>query len=260
MARIALGVEYDGTHFCGWQFQPHARSVQDVLQQAVSKVANHPVEVFAAGRTDTGVHALNQVVHFDTDSIRSMRGWLLGVNVNLPDDVNITWVSEVDNEFNARFSAIKRRYRYLILNRLSRSAIHRQRMTKHPYPLDVDKMQAGADQLIGYHDFSSFRASECQANSPMKTLDRITVTRQDDCIAIDVEAKSFLHHMVRNIAGVLIAIGDGSAPVEWAGEVLRYANRSKGGVTAPPDGLYLVDVEYPSHYQLPKVSGFPVLW
>jgi tRNA pseudouridine38-40 synthase len=258
--RIALGVEYAGTAFCGWQYQPHARTVQDELQKAVSKVANHEIEVFAAGRTDTGVHALNQVVHFDTPSIRELRGWLLGINANLPKDVAVTWVRQVDDEFNARFTAIKRSYRYLILNRLSRSAVHHQRMWWHHHPLDIGRMQAAATQLVGRHDFSAFRASECQAKSPVKTLDKIEISKQHDCIAVDVEARSFLHHMVRNLVGVMAAIGDGSKPVEWAGEVLRSADRSRGGITAPPEGLYLVDVRYPEQYSLPTVSGFPVLW
>jgi tRNA pseudouridine38-40 synthase len=258
--RIALGVEYAGTAFCGWQYQPHARTVQEELQKAVSKVANHEVEVFAAGRTDTGVHALNQVVHFDTESQRSQRGWLLGINANLPKDVSVNWVRPVSEEFNARFSAIKRSYRYLILNRLSRSAVHHQRMWWHYHPLDIERMRAAAAQLIGRHDFSAFRASECQAKSPVKTLDKIDIIKQHDCIAIDVEARSFLHHMVRNLVGVLTAIGNGSKPVEWAGEVLRSADRSCGGITAPPEGLYLVDVRYPAQYALPTVSGFPVLW
>jgi tRNA pseudouridine38-40 synthase len=260
VVRIALGIEYAGTNFCGWQYQPHSRNVQGALQTAVSKVANHPVEVYAAGRTDTGVHALNQVVHFDTDAAREARGWLLGINANLPKDVNVTWVQEVDDDFHARFTAIKRSYRYLILNRLSRSSVHHQRMWWHYHPLDIARMQAAAAQLIGRHDFSAFRASECQANSPIKTLDKIVISRQQDIIAVDVEAKSFLHHMVRNLVGVMAAIGDGSKPVEWAGEVLRSADRSRGGITAPAEGLYLVDVRYPEQYSFPAVSGFPVLW
>lgn len=258
--RIALGVEYAGTDFCGWQYQPHSRNVQGSLQKAVSKVANHPVEVYAAGRTDTGVHALNQVIHFDTESVRDPRGWLLGINANLPKDVNVTWVRHVDDDFHARFSATKRSYRYLILNRLSRSSVHHQRMWWHYHPLDIARMQAAADQLVGRHDFTAFRASECQAKSPIKTLDKIVVSRQQDIIAVDVEAKSFLHHMVRNLVGVMAAIGDGSKPVEWAGEVLRSVDRSRGGITAPAEGLYLVDVRYPEQYYFPAVSGFPVLW
>lgn len=258
--RIALGVEYAGTDFCGWQYQPHARNVQGALQTAVSNVANQPIEVYAAGRTDTGVHALNQVVHFDTEAVREQRGWLLGINANLPKDVNVTWVQHVDDDFHARFTATKRSYRYLILNRLSRSSIHHQRMWWHYHPLDIGRMQAAADQLIGQHDFSAFRASECQAKSPIKTLDKIVISRQQGIIAVDVEARSFLHHMVRNLVGVMAAIGDGSKPVEWAGEVLRSADRSRGGITAPAEGLYLVDVSYPEQYSFPAVSGFPVLW
>jgi len=258
--KIALGIEYAGTDFCGWQSQPHARTVQAELEKAISVVANHKVDVFAAGRTDTGVHALNQVVHFDTESERSDRGWLLGINANLPKDVNVTWTQAVDDTFHARFSAVKRRYRFLILNRLSRSAVHHNRMWWHRHRLDIQRMQAAADQLIGKHDFSAFRASECQARSPIKTLDKIVVRREQDCIAVDVEAQSFLHHMVRNLVGVMAAIGDGSKPVEWAGEVLRSVDRSQGGVTAPPQGLYLVDVHYPEEYSMPTVSAFPVLW
>lgn len=258
--RIALGVEYAGTDFCGWQIQSHSRTVQEELQKAISIVANHSVEIYAAGRTDTGVHALNQVIHFDSDSIRADRGWLLGINANLPKDINVTWVRLVDAEFHARFTAVERSYRYLILNRLSRSAVHHKRMWWHYPALDEKLMQAAADQLVGKHDYSAFRASECQAHSPIKTVDKISVTRHQDCIAIDVVARSFLHHMVRNLVGVMVAIGDQSKPVEWAGQVLRSADRSKGGITSPADGLYLVDVRYPEEYSIPSVSGFPVLW
>lgn len=258
--RIALGIEYAGTRFCGWQYQPGQRSVQGELQKAVSFVANHPVEVHAAGRTDTGVHALSQVVHFDTDAIRDPHSWVLGVNANLPDDINVGWAKTVDADFHARFSALKRRYRYLILNRASRSALHARRMWWVYRPLDERLMQTAADQLVGRHDFSAFRASECQAKSPIKTLDSIVVSRRDDCIAIDVEARSFLHHMVRNLVGVIGAVGQGRQPASWAREVLESRDRDKGGVTAPAEGLYLVGVTYPDQYALPAVSAFPVLW
>ena len=258
--RVALGVEYAGTHFSGWQIQPEQRTVQGELQRAVSIVANQPTEVFAAGRTDTGVHALNQVVHFDTDAQRDPRNWVLGLNSNLADDVNITWAKAVSEDFNARFSAIKRSYRYLILNRVSRSAVHTKRMWWHYRPLDIDKMQAAANLLLGHHDFSAFRARECQANSPMKTLDSIIVSRRDDCIAVDVTAKSFLHHMVRNLVGVLVPVGEGKRPVAWVQQVLESRDRAQAGITSPAEGLYLVNVTYPEQYSLPTVSGFPVLW
>lgn len=258
--RIALGVEYHGSNFNGWQAQPGQRTVQGCLTEAVSSVANHELEIHAAGRTDTGVHALNQVVHFDSDAERSERGWLLGINTNLPEDININWIRIVDERFHARFSAIQRSYRYLILNRLSRSAIHYQRMWWTHKPIEIEPMQAAASALIGHHDFSAFRAVECQAKSPMKTLDSITVSRHQDCIAIDVTARSFLHHMVRNLVGVLVPIGEGKKPVHWAADVLQSCDRNQAGITAPPEGLYLTDVHYPQHYLLPVVSGFPVLW
>lgn len=258
--RIALGVEYDGSSFNGWQTQPQQRTVQGALESAISSVSNHPVTVYAAGRTDAGVHALNQVVHFDSTAARESRNWLLGINSNLPDDVAVTWVKPVNDSFHARFSAVQRRYRYLLLNRLGRSAIQHQRMWWFYKSLDVDKMQQAADLLLGQHDFSALRARECQAKSPVKTLDAIHISQRDDCIAVDVEARSFLHHMVRNIMGVLTAVGDGSKPVDWVNEVLASKNRDKAGVTAPPQGLYLTDVLYPAEYSLPTVSAFPVLW
>lgn len=258
--RIALGVEYDGSLFNGWQSQPRQRTVQGVLEKAISRVADSPITVHAAGRTDAGVHALNQVVHFDTGAQREPRNWLLGINSNLPADVAINWGKPVSDDFHARFSAQQRRYRYLLLNRLSRSAIQHQRMWWFYRPLDIDKMQQAANLLLGQHDFSALRARECQAKSPVKTLDAIYISRQDDCIAVDVVARSFLHHMVRNIMGVLTAVGEGKQPVSWVSDVLASKNRDNAGVTAPPQGLYLTDVRYPAEYSLPAVSAFPVLW
>lgn len=258
--RIALGVEYDGSFFNGWQIQPQQRTIQGALQQAISRVADKSITVNAAGRTDAGVHALNQVVHFDTDAQRTTHNWLLGINSNLPNDVAVNWVQPVSDAFHARFSAEQRRYRYLLLNRLSRSAIHHQRMWWIYKPLDIDKMQQAANLLLGQHDFSALRARECQAKSPIKTIDAIRISHRDDCIAVDVEARSFLHHMVRNIMGVLTAVGEGRQPVDWVSEVLASKDRDKAGVTAPPQGLYLTDVRYPAEYSLPAVSAFPVLW
>ncbi len=258
--RIALGVEYDGSLFNGWQSQPQQRTIQGALEKAISRVADQPITVNAAGRTDAGVHALNQVVHFDTNAQRTARSWMLGINSNLPNDISVNWAQPVTDDFHARFSAEQRQYRYLLLNRLSRSAIQQQRMWWFYKSLDIDKMQQAADLLIGHHDFSALRARECQAKSPIKTLDAIHISRRDDCIAVDVVARSFLHHMVRNIMGVLTAVGEGKQPVDWVTEVLASKNRDKAGVTAPPQGLYLVDVRYPAEYSLPAVSAFPVLW
>ncbi len=258
--RIALGVEYDGSLFNGWQAQPQQRTIQGALEKAISQVADQPITVNAAGRTDAGVHALNQVVHFDTQAQRLSRNWLLGINSNLPSDVAVNWAQPVSDDFHARFSAEQRRYRYLLLNRLSRSAIQHQRMWWFYKPLDIDKMQQAANLLLGQHDFSALRARECQAKSPVKTLDAIHISRHDDCIAVDVVARSFLHHMVRNIMGVITAVGEGKQSVDWVTEVLASKDRDKAGVTAPPQGLYLTDVRYPAEYSLPAVSAFPVLW
>lgn len=258
--RYALGVEYDGSLFNGWQAQPQQRTIQAELQHAIARVADHPITVQAAGRTDAGVHALNQVVHFDSKAHRAERNWLLGINSNLPNDISVNWLQPVSDEFHARFSAEQRRYRYLLLNRLSRSAIQHNRMWWFYKPLDIDKMQQAANLLLGQHDFSALRARECQAKSPIKTLDAIQISRRDDCIAVDVVARSFLHHMVRNIMGVLTAVGEGKQPVNWVSDVLASKDRDKAGVTAPPQGLYLTDVRYPVQYSLPVVSAFPVLW
>lgn len=249
--RLAMGVEYDGSAFHGWQSQGDVRTVQEVLEQALSTVANHPVVVQCAGRTDAGVHGLGQVVHFDTEAERSDRNWLLGTNVNLPMDVNINWVKPVVDEFHARFTALDRRYRYVILNRSTRSAIWQKRAVWVHHHLDHESMHKAAQLLRGTHDFSSYRAVGCQAKSPVRTISDISVSREDDRIILDITANAFLHHMVRNIAGVLIAIGKDEQPIEWAQEVLEFRDRTLGGVTAPPEGLYLVHVGYPDEFGLP---------
>jgi tRNA pseudouridine38-40 synthase len=249
--RVAMGVEYDGSSFHGWQVQDNADSVQARLEAALSRVANHPVRVHCAGRTDAGVHGTGQVIHFDTGSVRTSRNWILGTNVNLPAQVNVNWAVEVAGDFHARFSARSRRYRYLILNRSTRSSLWRDRAVWIHRPLDEARMQAAGDHLLGRHDFSSYRALGCQAKSPVRTLQRLEIRREVDRITIDVEADGFLHHMVRNIAGVLIAIGEGARAVDWAREVLEYRDRTLGGVTAPPQGLYLVGVGYPPEFGLP---------
>ncbi len=248
--KVALGVEYDGSDFHGWQFQGDVRSVQECLQDALSKVADHPVTVHCAGRTDTGVHATAQVVHFETGARRSSRSWILGSNANLPDDISISWAREMPDHFHARFSAVGRRYRYQIINRSFRSALWRQRAVWIHRPLDAQRMQQAAEALVGTHDFSSYRALACQAKHPVRTVHSLGVSREGEMISIDVHANAFLHHMVRNIAGVLIAIGKGEQQESWAGEVLELRDRTLGGVTAPPQGLCLTGVDYPAEFGL----------
>lgn len=257
--RMVLGIEYDGSGFYGWQWQKQHRNIQQVLEQALSKIANHPVTVQCAGRTDTGVHALEQVVHFDTTTTRELKEWLLGGNSFLPADVRITWVQPAIGDFHARYSAIARFYRYVILNRPIKSALLRNQVTWHSAPLDAEKMHHAAQVLIGQHDFSSFRAQGCQSKSPCRLMYFIDVHRDDDKVIIDISANAFLHHMVRNIAGVLMAIGAGKQPVEWTQELLHVKSRQLGGVTAPPDGLYLGAVYYPEQYGIAKHPVFDKL-
>ncbi|MCG7974525.1 MAG: tRNA pseudouridine(38-40) synthase TruA [Candidatus Thiodiazotropha taylori] len=248
--RVALGVEYDGTAFHGWQFQGDVRSVQESLQIALSKVADHEVTVHCAGRTDTGVHATGQIVHFDTPSVRTERSWVLGTNVNLPADVSICWAKPMPEDFHARFSAIGRHYRYQILNRTYRSALWRDRAVWIHKPLDEEAMHRAAQSLVGTHDFSSYRALGCQAKHPVRIVHSLSVSRQGEMLNIDVHANAFLHHMVRNIAGVLIAIGKGEQSESWADEILALRDRTLGGVTAPPQGLCLTQVDYPEEFAL----------
>lgn len=254
--RVALGVQYDGAGFRGWQAQrPGVRTVQTCLERALSRVANHPVSSICAGRTDAGVHGIGQVVHFDTAAARSARSWILGGNAHLPPDLSLSWAREVPEDFHARFSALARRYRYLIYDRPHRSALWRQRATWCYRPLDAERMHAAGQALVGEHDFSSFRAAECQARHPVREIRELTVRRRGAGVVLEVEANAFLHHMVRNIAGVLLAIGAGDRPIEWAREVLERRDRTQGGVTAPADGLYLLAVRYPEGFGLPANSG-----
>jgi tRNA pseudouridine38-40 synthase len=257
--RMALGVEYDGSSFRGWQIQQRGvRTVQGCVEQALAQVAGHPVQTVCAGRTDAGVHALGQVLHFDTQAERSARAWVLGGNSELPADINLLWAQPVTEIFHARFSALARRYRYLILNRPCRSALWRQRAAWYPRPLNAERMAEAAVSLTGEHDFSAFRAAECQAKSPMRTVRALTVERQDDLVHLDVEADGFLHHMVRNLTGVLMAIGSGERPVHWARQVLEGRDRTLGGITAPSQGLYLFSVRYAEEFGLP--SSPPAVW
>jgi len=252
--RIALGIEYTGSHFWGWQSHPHARTVQGCVEAALAKVANQPVKVFCAGRTDTKVHALAQVVHLDVVAQRSMRSWVLGTNCNLPQDISILWACSVEEDFHARFSALERHYRYVILNRLSRPGLLAGRVAWEYRPLTVEPMQMAASYLIGTHDFTSYRATACQAKNPIRTVTRLVVFRKGDFVVLEISANAFLHHMVRNVAGVLMAIGRGEHPPQWAKAVLEARNRKVGGVTASAEGLYLTGVVYPEKYGLPLIS------
>lgn len=249
--RFAAGIEYDGSRFSGWQSQVGTRTVQDCLEAALSRVADHPVRVVTAGRTDAGVHACAQVVHFDSPRDRGERGWLRGTNSHLPDEVALLWVRRVPEDFHARFSAVERAYRYLILNRPVRPTYLARRVTWVYRPLEIAPMREAAAQLVGRHDFSAYRAKACQARSPVRELRRLEVWRRGDLVGIEASANAFLHHMVRNIAGVLIAVGAGERPPHWAREVLEGRERALGGVTAPPDGLYLAAVRYPARFGLP---------
>lgn len=258
--RIALGIEYDGSRYCGWQYQDHSPSVQEKVEQALSQVAAHPVRVSCAGRTDTGVHAMGQVVHFDTEAVRPEHAWVLGGNANLPEDITVLWAKPVSTEFHARFSAVRRQYRYVIFNRSLRPAILAKRASWEYRPLDIERMREATTYLLGEHDFSSYRALACQAKSPIRTLYRLDISRQGEIIIVDLEANGFLHHMVRNIAGVLIKIGAGEAPPNWARDVLELRDRTQGGVTASPDGLYFVTAYYPEQFSIPVLLPLVGVW
>ena len=255
--RVAVGVEYDGSGFHGWEVQEGARTVQANVEQALSRVASHPVRLACAGRTDAGVHAAAQVAHFDTRASRPMRGWVLGGNANLPRDISILWALPVAEEFHARFSATGRHYRYLILNRPTRPALAAQRACWECRPLNVARMREAAGHLVGAHDFSSFRAAACQAKSPVRSITRLDVSRHGDFVVIEISANAFLHHMVRNIAGVLIAIGTGKCGPGWTMEVLEARDRTVGGVTAPPQGLTLIGIDYPARFGIPNPGPNP---
>jgi tRNA pseudouridine38-40 synthase len=258
--RIAAIVEYDGSRFSGWQLQDGDRTVQGCMEEALSRVADELLRVTVAGRTDAGVHASGQVIHFDSDAKRRDYEWLRGANSNLPVDVAILWAGQVDSSFHARFSAMERHYRYIILNRSVRPTYLAKRVTWEYRALDIVPMRRAAETLIGTHDFTSFRAVQCQAKDPIKNLRHLDISRRGEFVTIDAHANAFLHHMVRNIAGVLMTIGAGEQPSEWAGDVLAARDRTVAGVTAPAHGLYLTALEYPEHFGIPRLSSGPQLW
>jgi tRNA pseudouridine38-40 synthase len=253
--RLAAGVEYDGSGFHGWQVQSHARSIQSTLNAAISTVANETLTTGAAGRTDTGVHACGQVVHFDSVARRSEFAWLRGINSNLPADIAIQWVRAVPAHFHARYSALTRTYRYVILNRPVRSALDRHRAWQLRVPIDAAVMQVAASHLIGEHDFSSFRAAGCQSKNPVRRIEALEVVRHGEHVVIEVRANGFLYHMVRNIVGSLVRAGSGEAEPGWLGELLALKDRRVAAPTAPSAGLFLAAVHYPEVFGLPVPSS-----
>lgn len=254
MVRIALGLEYDGSRFCGWQSQSPGCGVQDAVEQALGAIAGEKVRVFAAGRTDAGVHALSQVIHFDTSAARPESAWTRGVNALLPGDVAVLWARQVDMEFHARFNAIERRYRYLLLNHPVRPALFGAKTGWFHAPLDTALMRRGGAHLVGEHDFSAFRAAECQSKSPVKHLRRLDITRQGDTLVFDLAADGFLHHMVRNIVGSLVYVGKQKCPPQWIAELLASRDRTRGAPTFAPDGLYFAAAIYDPKWNLPATS------
>jgi tRNA pseudouridine38-40 synthase len=253
--RIAAIIEYDGSRFSGWQRQDGQRTIQGCVESALSIVADAPVAIVVAGRTDAGVHALGQVIHFDTDALRAAHSWVRGANSDLPEEIALLWAAEVDPAFHARFAATGRHYRYVILNRPVRPTYLSGRVTHEYRPLDVERMRRASRHLIGTHDFTSFRSIECEAKSPVRELRALDVKRDGEFVEIHAYANAFLHHMVRNLAGVLIAIGAGEQKPDWAGGVLAARDRAQGGVTAAANGLYLAEVEYPPSFNIPRLSG-----
>lgn len=260
LQRLAACIEYSGVKYSGWQLQKNASSVQEQVEKAIGQVANHAVRVVTAGRTDTGVHGIGQIIHFDTDSQRKPVNWLHGVNTALPHDISLIWTHPVPSDFHARFDARKRHYRYVLLNRgVSPSTLHGL-VTWHRPKLDLQRMQQAAALLIGRHDFSGYRASRCQSKSPVKTLIKLDINQQGDWFWFDFTADGFLHHMVRNILGVLCPIGEGRFPVSWASEILESRDRKRAGKTHSPHGLYFAKVEYDPAFGLPEPPPVCRFW
>ncbi|MBS0556833.1 MAG: tRNA pseudouridine(38-40) synthase TruA [Proteobacteria bacterium] len=255
--RIALGIEYDGTDFHGWQRLSHGATVQGAVEAALADIADDPVQVTCAGRTDAGVHARCQVIHFDTQALRTPRGWTLGPNSRLPSSVAVRWAREVPEDFHARFSAQARRYRYTILNRAPRPALESRYVCWERSPLDAAAMHAAAQLLVGEHDFSAFRTVACQARSPMRNVQAIAVSRDGDRVVIDIQANAFLHHMVRNIAGSLRMVGRREQPPQWIAQLLAGRDRRVAGPTSAAQGLVFVGPLYAAHFGLPAEVSLP---
>lgn len=256
--KIALGIAYQGQHYHGWQRQEKLASVQKEVERALSFVANEKIEIFCAGRTDSGVHATGQVVHFETNAKREEKAWLFGGNANLPDDIALCWAKAVSDDFHARFSATARRYRYIIFNKKLRPAILSQGVTHYHAPLDHEKMYQAGQALLGEQDFSAFRSSQCQSHTPWRNVHHLQVIRLGDYVVVDIKANAFLHHMVRNIVGSLLEIGAGNQCVTWLGELLAKKDRTLSAPTAKANGLYLVKAYYPAHFSLPEMPLGPL--
>lgn len=249
--RIALGLEYDGIAFCGWQTQPSGCAVQDVVDGALSEIAAQRLTTQCAGRTDAGVHALGQVVHFDTSATRPMTAWVRGVNTLLPRTVAVTWACAVGPEFHARYCALGRSYAYVLLNRRERPGVLAGHVGWYHHPLQVEPMRVAAAALLGVHDFSAFRAAECQARTPVKELRRLSIERRGDLLLFELAADAFLHHMVRNIVGCLVKVGSGQRPPDWMRQVLEGRDRERAAPTFAPNGLYFTGVQYDAVWGLP---------
>ncbi len=250
--RYACGIEYDGHGFLGFQSQVQQPTIQDCLEKALSKVANHPVKIICCGRTDTGVSAIAQVIHFDSDTIRDDYQWIMGTNTNLPEGISMLWIKPVADDFHARFSAIERSYRYVIFNRWIRPSLNRHHVTWERLPLNAEAMHEAAQFLQGKHDFNAFRSSACQSKTSIKQIYRISVKREGNLVILDVAGSGFLHHMIRNIVGTLLPIGRAEQSVESMKVILDGKDRTKAGVTARPNGLSFRTIKYPKKYNLPE--------
>ncbi len=257
--RIVLVLEYDGSHYCGWQSQPEGCSIQDELETALTRIAQEKIRVITAGRTDTGVHALFQVVHFDTQAKRPASAWVRGVNALLPNNIAVLWAAETSDQFHARYSAIERRYLYILLNQSVRPAIHYAKVGWYHQPLELEEMQTAARYLIGQHDFSSFRAAECQAKSPIRTITHMSIARHGNFFVFDLRANAFLQHMVRNIIGCLVYVGKQKYPSEWMQELLNSCNRTYAAPTFSAAGLYLAGVKYDTCWPMLEIAATPIL-
>ncbi len=255
--RIAIGLEYDGRGFCGWQTQPGGCGIQDRLEAAIARVHGAPVQTLVAGRTDAAVHATSQVVHFDVEHARPEQAWVRGVNSHLPGGVSVLWARPVPADFDARKSALERTYRYVLLNRAVRPALLAGRVGWTFGPMDADVMAEAARTFVGTHDFSAFRAAECQARTPVRDMREVRVARAGDYVCLDFRANAFLHHQIRNMVGALVWVGQGRRPTSWIAEVLASRDRTRGAATFMPDGLYLAGVRYDARYNLPGATILP---